>query len=383
MPTRSRLIKGRALGAVMLTMLLAVDASYHYIQKANREWRVEKGIDADNPQPRSEEWVRGLFPFAAQGDNQLSFDAGDEIKIVPGCAVHAAPQSDWLMGELNGKQGTIPRNYVQPFNKSDAAEPTLVQSYPLFHCIWLIIHAAATADAMWLALSGSNICIKSLAAIIALASSSRLVYIYAGFGAVANANIVVRSIVSTLPFSGQWLYHLSLSALFERWSKTLTYKPPQPCMSWIAPLFWEHLRASGTVFSMFMSMELVPNWVVTIGAIGTCYTSLLFYYQSCVHQKSISILSKKFELDHWLDGGVMAPAVVTALPRCLLAQSLINFWSFFARGYFFSGFVVFQSTYYAAEIGPGLLMLAAISRGFWHRSRVAAGMRRGAGAGAA
>ena len=63
----------------------------------------------------TEKWARGLYPFAAQAPNQLAFTAGDEIKIIPGGEL-----GDWLTGELNGKQGIIPSNYVQQFDKAIA-----------------------------------------------------------------------------------------------------------------------------------------------------------------------------------------------------------------------------------------------------------------------
>ena len=63
----------------------------------------------------SEKWARGLYPFAGGAANQLSFNPGDEIKIIPGGEL-----GDWLTGELNGAQGIIPSNYVQIFEKAVA-----------------------------------------------------------------------------------------------------------------------------------------------------------------------------------------------------------------------------------------------------------------------
>jgi hypothetical protein len=50
----------------------------------------------------SEKWARGLYPFAGGAANQLSFNPGDEIKIIPGGEL-----GDWLTGELNGAQGIM------------------------------------------------------------------------------------------------------------------------------------------------------------------------------------------------------------------------------------------------------------------------------------
>ena len=60
----------------------------------------------------TERWARGLYQFAAQAPNQLSFNPGDEIKLVPGGEL-----GDWLTGQLGGKTGIVPGNYVQVYDK--------------------------------------------------------------------------------------------------------------------------------------------------------------------------------------------------------------------------------------------------------------------------
>jgi len=47
-----------------------------------------------------------LYPFTAQNPVELSFNYGDRIAII-------SQQGEWWTGELNGKQGLIPSNYVQ------------------------------------------------------------------------------------------------------------------------------------------------------------------------------------------------------------------------------------------------------------------------------
>ncbi|KAK6300752.1 hypothetical protein J4Q44_G00288500 [Coregonus suidteri] len=47
----------------------------------------------------------GKYDFTATADDELSFRKGDNIKIL-------GPDDDWLKAELHGKEGFIPRNYI-------------------------------------------------------------------------------------------------------------------------------------------------------------------------------------------------------------------------------------------------------------------------------
>jgi hypothetical protein len=263
------------------------------------------------------------------------------------------------------------------------AAPSRVQLYPFFHCIVGLVYATTVADAMRLSLCvlGRPL-IRCLAAAVAIASSGRLVYIVQGFGefSCGSGSTMCRSIVSTLPFSGQWLLQALLGAIFQSWMDSDTFKPPEPQTRWIAPLMAEHLTVSTIVLVLFLSMEALPAWVNTIGGTGTCFISSLFFAQSFVHLQSLSILSTKFELDYRLSGGVVDRSFVTALPMSLLAQALVNFCSFFARECFFHFFVPFQSVYYTAEILPSLVLLGTIARAEQRTSTAAKRMVRTAGA---
>lgn len=50
--------------------------------------------------------ARAIYDFNAQEDNEVGFKAGDVLTI------HNT-RGDWWEGELNGKRGLLPSNYVQ------------------------------------------------------------------------------------------------------------------------------------------------------------------------------------------------------------------------------------------------------------------------------
>lgn len=52
--------------------------------------------------------ARAIYDYAAQETNELSFKEGDIITVVD-----KITDSDWWMGELNGKKGVFPTNYVE------------------------------------------------------------------------------------------------------------------------------------------------------------------------------------------------------------------------------------------------------------------------------
>ena len=55
----------------------------------------------------SSENVTALYEYDAQEANELSFKEGDVIKIVK------KNEDGWWLGELRGKQGLLPSSYVQ------------------------------------------------------------------------------------------------------------------------------------------------------------------------------------------------------------------------------------------------------------------------------
>ena len=50
--------------------------------------------------------ARGIYEFNGQDASELSFKVGDVINILKNTG-------DWWEGELNGKKGLLPSNYVQ------------------------------------------------------------------------------------------------------------------------------------------------------------------------------------------------------------------------------------------------------------------------------
>lgn len=53
--------------------------------------------------------VRAMFDYAAADDTELSFKADDFINVVK----NDGSIPDWLTGELNGKVGLFPANYIE------------------------------------------------------------------------------------------------------------------------------------------------------------------------------------------------------------------------------------------------------------------------------
>ena len=61
------------------------------------------------PSAAAEE-VRALFPYAGQQDDELAFEEGDVITVT-------AKNGEWWTGELRGKEGVFPANFVEPVAK--------------------------------------------------------------------------------------------------------------------------------------------------------------------------------------------------------------------------------------------------------------------------
>ncbi|KAK4164847.1 BAR domain-containing protein [Cladorrhinum sp. PSN259] len=55
------------------------------------------------------ETVTALYPYAAQAEGDLSFEAGDMIEIV----TRTQNDNEWWTGRLRGREGQFPGNYVQ------------------------------------------------------------------------------------------------------------------------------------------------------------------------------------------------------------------------------------------------------------------------------
>jgi endophilin-A len=53
---------------------------------------------------------KALYDFEAENEEELDFKEGEHIKLV------SRLDDNWLLGELNGKQGRFPVSYVQIVN---------------------------------------------------------------------------------------------------------------------------------------------------------------------------------------------------------------------------------------------------------------------------
>lgn len=62
------------------------------------------------PKPRPQvHYVTALFDFEGQNPEDLPFREGDRIRVVK----KTESTDDWWDGELNGRTGQFPANYVQ------------------------------------------------------------------------------------------------------------------------------------------------------------------------------------------------------------------------------------------------------------------------------
>ncbi|KAL3194266.1 hypothetical protein MRX96_016398 [Rhipicephalus microplus] len=65
------------------------------------------------------EQVRALFPFIGQQEDELSFQKGDVLVVL------SKEDSSWWKGELAGRVGLFPANYVEPLDRPVDKSPSL------------------------------------------------------------------------------------------------------------------------------------------------------------------------------------------------------------------------------------------------------------------
>ncbi|KAJ3450593.1 endophilin-a [Anaeramoeba flamelloides] len=51
-------------------------------------------------------WVKTLYPYEAESENELSFEEGVHVQVLDN-------SSDWWLGSINGEQGYFPKNFVE------------------------------------------------------------------------------------------------------------------------------------------------------------------------------------------------------------------------------------------------------------------------------
>ena len=73
--------------------------------------------------------VTAVHDYPGENSDDLSFKTGDKIKVIE------RVNSDWLMGECNGKQGLFPASFVEdPQSESPVVESSTVKNEPTKVC---------------------------------------------------------------------------------------------------------------------------------------------------------------------------------------------------------------------------------------------------------
>jgi len=89
-------------------------ASYVQLMGGGDDKKESPTAAADNPAAapaQGGEKVVALFAYSGQYEDELSFEAGEEITIV------AKDEEAWWRGEVDGRTGVFPSNYVEPVQK--------------------------------------------------------------------------------------------------------------------------------------------------------------------------------------------------------------------------------------------------------------------------
>lgn len=58
--------------------------------------------------------VIAVYDYVAQGDQELSLEEGDIVTLV------AREDEVWWCGQLKGRMGMFPANYVEPYDDQDS-----------------------------------------------------------------------------------------------------------------------------------------------------------------------------------------------------------------------------------------------------------------------
>lgn len=106
---RSGAAKAVLLLVGLLGVLLAGPAVYRLIRGPRRQRKI--------PPPSELPSARALHDFAGESPEHLPFRKGDIISIIQVLG------PDWLKGQLNGKVGLVPQNYVQPIPRQPPTGP--------------------------------------------------------------------------------------------------------------------------------------------------------------------------------------------------------------------------------------------------------------------
>ena len=101
-------------GSISVVQYSLLDSKQMFAKKPKRS-ASPSGPRYPAPQAPSlssnEIWARGLYDFQAEEAEELSFNAGDVMRIIE-------QDPEWWVAEINGKKGFVPANYVTIMDKS-------------------------------------------------------------------------------------------------------------------------------------------------------------------------------------------------------------------------------------------------------------------------
>ena len=69
----------------------------------------EKATPAAAAEPKKPQF-KAVYAYGGQHDDELAFEAGDIINLI------SKDEEAWWKGELNGRTGVFPSNYVEEIN---------------------------------------------------------------------------------------------------------------------------------------------------------------------------------------------------------------------------------------------------------------------------
>ena len=75
------------------------------------------------PEAKKFPQFKALYAYGGQHDEELAFEAGDIINLI------SKDEEAWWKGELNGRTGVFPSNYVEEMN---------CKFYPFFHDFYFL-----------------------------------------------------------------------------------------------------------------------------------------------------------------------------------------------------------------------------------------------------
>lgn len=85
------------------------ESMYSTVDQTNKV-KPREQVDQTNKVKPREQVCRAQFDYSAQGEQEISFKAGDLIKI------HYKEDATWWCGECNGKKGMFPKDFVELLN---------------------------------------------------------------------------------------------------------------------------------------------------------------------------------------------------------------------------------------------------------------------------